>query len=220
MADTRFLPYSEAAELLRRYDIPLAPQRLVQTTEEAVAAANELGYPLALKGIATRATHKSDAGLLRLHLEDEAAVASASHALLATGSALGLEGLLVQAMVPPAVEMLAGITVDEQFGPLLALGSGGILVELLDDVVLRLPPLNKAQARRMIAATRSWPLLQGFRGRPPGDVPALVQLLANLSRLAQAESQRLASLDLNPVMVLPQSQGVRVVDLRIAVHSQ
>lgn len=219
MAKTSFLPYMEAAELLRSYDIPLAPQRLVQTAEEAVAAANELGYPVALKGIAAKATHKSDAGLLRLDLEDEAAVAGAAETLLATGARLSLEGLLVQAMVPPAVEMLAGITVDEQFGPLLALGSGGILVELLDDVVLRLPPLNEAQARRMVTATRSWPLLQGFRGQPPADVPALVQLLTNLSRLAQAESHHLASLDLNPVMILPQGQGVQVVDLRIAVHS-
>lgn len=219
MAKTSFLPYMEAAELLRSYDIPLAPQRLVQTAEEAVAAANELGYPVALKGIAAKASHKSDAGLLRLHLEDEAAVAGAAETLLATGARLSLEGLLVQAMVPPAVEMLAGITVDEQFGPLLALGSGGILVELLDDVVLRLPPLNEAQARRMVTATRSWPLLQGFRGQPPADVPALVQLLTNLSRLAQAESHHLASLDLNPVMILPQGQGVQVVDLRIAVHS-
>lgn len=219
MAKTSFLPYMEAAELLRSYDIPLAPQRLVQTAEEAVAAANELGYPVALKGIAAKATHKSDAGLLRLDLEDEAAVAGAAETLLATGATLSLEGLLVQAMVPPAVEMLAGITVDEQFGPLLALGSGGILVELLDDVVLRLPPLNEAQARRMVTATRSWPLLQGFRGQPPADVPALVQLLTNLSRLAQAESHHLASLDLNPVMILPQGQGVQVVDLRIAVHS-
>lgn len=219
MAKTSFLPYMEAAELLRSYDIPLAPQRLVQTAEEAVAAANELGYPVALKGIAAKASHKSDAGLLRLHLEDEAAVAGAAETLLATGATLSLEGLLVQAMVPPAVEMLAGITVDEQFGPLLALGSGGILVELLDDVVLRLPPLNEAQARRMVTATRSWPLLQGFRGQPPADVPALVQLLTNLSRLAQAESHHLASLDLNPVMILPQGQGVQVVDLRIAVHS-
>lgn len=219
MAKTSFLPYMEAAELLRSYDIPLAPQRLVQTAEEAVAAANELGYPVALKGIAAKASHKSDAGLLRLHLEDEAAVAGAAETLLATGARLSLEGLLVQAMVPPAVEMLAGITVDEQFGPLLALGSGGILVELLDDVVLRLPPLNEAQARRMVTATRSWLLLQGFRGQPPADVPALVQLLTNLSRLAQAESHHLASLDLNPVMILPQGQGVQVVDLRIAVHS-
>lgn len=219
MAKTSFLPYMEAAELLRSYDIPLAPQRLVQTAEEAVAAANELGYPVALKGIAAKASHKSDAGLLRLHLEDEVAVAGAAETLLTTGATLSLEGLLVQAMVPPAVEMLAGITVDEQFGPLLALGSGGILVELLDDVVLRLPPLNEAQARRMVTATRSWLLLQGFRGQPPADVPALVQLLTNLSRLAQAESHHLASLDLNPVMILPQGQGVQVVDLRIAVHS-
>lgn len=218
MAETRFLPYAEAAQLLQSYGIPLAPQRLVQTADEAVAAANELGYPLALKVISAQATHKSDAGLLRLQLEDEEALVEAAGALLAAGAALSLEGLLVQAMVPPAVEMLAGITVDEQFGPLLALGSGGILVELLDDVILRLPPLSIAQARRMIAATRSWPLLQGFRNHPPGDVPALVQLLMDLSRLAQSQAHRLASLDLNPVMVLPQGQGVQVVDLRIAIY--
>ena len=217
------VPYRQAEALLRRYNVPLAAARLVQSPHDAVAAAAEIGGPVALKAISTQVTHKSDAGLLRLGLDGDEAVAAAARQLLDVASsadpdARSLEGLLVQAMAPPAVEMIAGISQDAQFGPVLALGSGGILVELLDDVALRLPPLSLAQARRMITATRSWPLLQGFRGQPPRDVAALAELMVNLSRLAQAESQRLLSLDLNPVMVLPRGKGVQVVDMRLAVR--
>ena len=215
--EVRFLPYLEAAALLRRYGIPLAPAHLVQSPSEALAAAAALGYPVALKAISAEATHKSDVGLLHLNLDDDEALLAAAAELLPLGRALSMEGLLVQAMVPPGVEMIAGVTHDDQFGPVLALGSGGILVELLEDVVLRLPPLRAAQARRMVEATRSWPLLQGFRSQPPADVPALVELLVNLSRLALAEGERLVSLDLNPVIVLAPGQGVQIVDLRLAV---
>ena len=230
-AQARMLPYHEAEALLRRYDIPLAASRLVQSSEEAVAAAAEIGYPVALKAISAQATHKSDAGLLHLGIAAEETLAAAARQLLLRSNDLSrsqvrsddfsrsaLEGLLVQAMAPPGIEMIAGISHDPQFGPVLALGSGGILVELLDDVALRLPPLSPAEARRMITGTRAWPLLQGFRGRPPADVDALADLMVNLSRLSQDNAQRLLSLDLNPIIVLPRGEGVQVVDLRVAVR--
>ena len=220
MTESRILPYAQAEQLLRRYEVPLAPAQLVQSPPEAADAARALGFPVALKAISAQATHKSDAGLLRLQLDDAGAVAAAAAELLEASRALGLglEGLLVQVMAAQAVEMIAGIAWDEQFGPVLALGSGGILVELVDDAVLRLPPLTAAHARRMAAQTRSWPLLQGYRGRPAGDVAALAQLMVNLSHLAQGEAARLLSVDLNPVIVLPEGQGVQVVDVRVAVR--
>ena len=110
------------------------------------------------------------------------------------GEEAALEGLLVQKMLPPGVELIAGIHHDPQFGPLILLGSGGILVELLDDAVLRLPPLTTRQAMEMIQETRSYPLLQGYRHLPPADIPALAQLLVSLSHLA-AENEHIAGLD-------------------------
>ena len=213
-----FLPYLEGQRLLAHYEIPLAPARLVPDVAAAVAATGELGLPVAVKAISPAASHKSEAGLVRLNLSTEAAVRTAGESLFLAASGSPVEGLLVQAMLPPGVEMIAGVSADPHFGPVLAVGSGGILVELLDDAVLRLPPLTDRQARQMIAETRAWPLLQGFRSRPPADVAALASLLVKLSYLALDQSAWLESLDLNPVIVLPAGQGAWVVDLRLAVR--
>ena len=120
-------------------------------------------------------------------------------------------------MLAPGVEMIVGVHEDPQFGPMIALGSGGVLVELLDDVVLRLPPLTMRQAFSMIQETKAWRLLQGFRQYLPADVKALAQLLVNVSHLTVSQDGRICGLDLNPVIVLPEGQGVGVVDLRIEV---
>jgi acetyltransferase len=126
-----------------------------------------------------------------------------------------VEGILVQEMAAAGVEVMAGLFCDPQFGPVLACGPGGVLVELMDEVALRLPPLSAEDARRMIAETRLARLLAGWRGRPPADVDALAGLLVKLSRLAVDTAGQLAALDLNPVIVLPQGQGVAIVDVRV-----
>lgn len=219
MATTeRFLPYEAAATLLASYEVPLAPSRLVNSPAEAGAAADRLGFPLAVKVLSPQLSHKSDAGLVRLGLRSAGEVQAVSAELLAGFGSQRFEGLLVQKMVTGGLEMIVGASNDPQFGPVIALGSGGVLVELLDDVVLRLPPLTGQQAADMVRATRSWPLLRGYRGSPPADAPALAQLLVNLSRLAVEQARWLVSLDLNPVMVLPQGQGVMAVDLRMVVR--
>ena len=212
----RLLPYQQAVALLKQYDIPLAPGCLVSAPAEAIAAAESFGLPVALKAISPGLTHKSDAGLVHLNLTTPAEVETAARMLLAAAPH-DLEGLLVQRMVSTGIEMMVGLTRDPQFGPVIALGSGGVLVELLDDVVLRLPPITHIQAAGMIQETRSWKLFQGFRGRPPADGAALAQLLIKTSNLAVEQAGRIVSLDLNPVMVLPAGQGVQVVDLRIVV---
>ena len=121
----------------------------------------------------------------------------------------------MQEMVFGGVELIAGITRDPQFGPLLMVGSGGILVELLEDVALAVPPLTRAQALELMRQTQAWKLLGGFRGRPAGDTAALLELVCNLSRLALEQASQVASLDLNPVIVLPAGRGVKVVDARV-----
>ncbi|MGH2544883.1 MAG: acetate--CoA ligase family protein [Ardenticatenaceae bacterium] len=218
MPSDPLVSYREGAALLEAYGIPLAPARLVNTAYEAALAASALGFPVALKAIAPELTHKSDAGLVRLNLDTAVGVRDTALALLHATAQHELEGLLVQRMAPAGVEMLVGLTADATFGPVLALGSGGVLVELLDDVVLRLPPLTPSQAAAMLRETRSWRLLQGFRGGPPASVAALVELLMQLSRLAVEQAARLLSLDLNPVIVLPDGQGVQVVDFRLTLR--
>ncbi|MDX1416155.1 MAG: acetate--CoA ligase family protein, partial [Candidatus Promineifilaceae bacterium] len=223
------MPYLEAVNLLASYGIELPPANLVDTPGAAVEAAEQLGYPVVVKAISPDLSHKSDQGLLRLDLASPESVRLAASELLsarewtATPSLASgneqrpqhLEGLLVQKMLPAGVEMIVGVHNDPQFGLLIALGSGGIWVELLDDLQFRLPPLNQRQAMTLIQETRSWTLLQGFRHFAPADISALAQLLVNVSRLTMSESARIVGLDLNPVIVLPEGQGVGIVDLRL-----
>lgn len=214
----KMMGYLETAVLLQKHNIPLPPFQLVQTADEAVAAAESLGFPVALKAVSPDLSHKSDRGLVKLGLETAVSVKEAAVELLTAvswGKEATLEGLLVQKMSPSGVEMIVGIHHDPQFGPVVALGSGGVLVELLDDAVLRLPPLTTQQAMKMITASKSYRLLQGYRQYPPADVAALAQLLVDISRLAVAEDGRIASLDLNPVIVRPKRQGIGVVDVRV-----
>ena len=132
-----------------------------------------------------------------------------------------LEGALVQEMISgDAVEVIAGLLQDPDFGPVVAFGSGGIMVELLQDSSLRLPPLSRDEALEMIHETRGARLLQGFRGKPPADMDALTYALVCLSQLAADLGDLIAALDINPLMVLPEGQGVRAVDALVEIASR
>ncbi|MEA3334296.1 MAG: acetate--CoA ligase family protein [Chloroflexota bacterium] len=214
----RLLSYQATAAILDAHQIPLAPARVVSTPSEAADAAIDLGLPVALKALSSDLTHKSDAGLVYLDLQTPGAVESAGRTLADKTSGVQLEGLLVQTMVAGGVEVIAGLSRDPQFSLVIMLGAGGVLVELLDDIVLRLPPLTSQQAGQMIREIRVWHLLSGYRGQPAADIPALAQLIVNLSDMAIRQADRLVSLDLNPVIVLPQGGGVQVVDARMLVR--
>ncbi len=212
----RLLGYGESVALLARYGIATMPAEVAQTADQAVAAAQKVGYPVALKALSSAFSHKSDAGLVRLGLNDGDAVRQVATELLDTLSGHESEGVLVQRMAAAGVEVIVGLHQDAQFGPVVACGPGGILVELLDEVALRLPPLDRAQARALVAETRLARLLSGLRGQPARDVDALIDLLVKLSYLAVDEQTRLNSLDLNPIIILPGGDGTAVVDVRVS----
>jgi acyl-CoA synthetase (NDP forming)/RimJ/RimL family protein N-acetyltransferase len=213
-----WLPADAVAELLDAYGIPQAAARVARSPTEAGRCAAQLGETVAVKAIAPGLIHKSDVGGVRLGVRGATAAARAARevadAVREAGTAA--TGFLVQAMVPEGVEMLAGVAVDPDFGPVVVCAAGGIAIELIGDVQVRLPPLTARDAAEMVRELRTFPLLDGFRGAPVADVAALEDVLLRLSALAAAHPQ-ITELDCNPVIVTP--AGATVVDARVRVEA-
>ncbi len=193
------LSESEGLALLAEYGVPVAASREVDTAEAAVAVANGVGWPVALKSAAPGLAHKSDVGGVRLGIGDEDGVRAAYADL---SRRLGPR-VLVQAMAPVGLEMHVGLVHDDQFGPLVMVAAGGILVELLADRRLALPPIDEFRARSLIDRLRTRPLLDGVRGAPAADVDGLARVVVAFSRLATDLGDRLAAVDANPVVCGP-----------------
>ena len=206
--------------LLRCFGIATVPTRLCAGVEQAVAAAEALGYPVAVKLASRTLVHKSEWNGVRLKLRDAAAVREAFAGIAATVAAAGkaaeFQGVAVQAMAPDGAEVMVGMTLDPSFGPLVGFGLGGITVELLGDVVFRITPLTDRDAWAMVRGIRGRKLLEGFRGAPRADQEALVDLLLRISVLAETLPE-LQELDLNPVRVFAAGKGLLVLDARIRV---
>ncbi|MBI2467030.1 MAG: GNAT family N-acetyltransferase, partial [Candidatus Rokubacteria bacterium] len=211
-----WLAPDQVAALLACYGLPVAPQRVASSPEEAGSAAGALGGAVALKAIAPGLVHKTEAGAVRLHLRGADEVRAAAEDMVTRLAALGHPpaAFLVQEMAPKGVEMIVGLVHDAQFGPVVACGAGGVLVELLGDVSVRLAPLGREDAGEMVRGLRSYPLLTGFRGAPACDVPALEDALLRVSALAE-DLPEVAELDCNPIIV--HEKGALVIDARARV---
>ncbi|HWP57918.1 MAG TPA: acetate--CoA ligase family protein [Candidatus Acidoferrales bacterium] len=214
------LTFCEARELLGFYGIPVVETKPVGSADEAVAAARSLGFPVALKVDAKEIAHKTEAGGVALHLATEEKVREAYHAIALGCAAPGGPGtfsLIVQPMVENVAELLVGSVNDPEVGPLVVVAVGGIFTEALKDSATGLAPVSLAEARRMIFALRGKELLLGARGRPQADIDELARVIRAVSLLARDCSDRIQELDLNPVMVLPKGEGVRVVDALVVL---
>jgi acetyltransferase len=209
------LSYRAAETLLQAYGITTTQTLLAQSADEAVTAAEQVGYPCVVKVASVDLPHKTEFGALRLGLEDRESVRRAYDEMLSQVRALkpevDIEGVLVQKQIK-GVECLLGISRDEQLGPTLVMGLGGVFVEILADVALRIPPISAAEARRALESLKGARVFAGVRGAPPADIEALAQMAAQLSWLAYDLCDEIAELDLNPVMVLPKGQGAFAVD--------
>jgi acyl-CoA synthetase (NDP forming) len=199
----------ESARVAHAYGIPIARTEVVTDADQAVKAAGDIGYPVVMKGSGRAIQHKTDTGLLVAGVTDEATVRLAYEQLSA---AEGVEVVLVQEMAPEGEEVIVGFTEDPQFGPVVLFGLGGIFVEVLKDVALRVAPLTRRDAEEMIREVKAFPLLDGARGRPKADQGALVELILNVCRLAMDLRERVKELDLNPVRVRPEGKGVMALD--------
>ena len=214
----RWLTPKEIENLLDCYGISLVRTLRVKTPQEAGLAAQELGGQVALKAVAPGLVHKTEAGVVRLDLAGNKETEEAAEAMLKQLDSVGLEGagFIVQPMVGAGVEMLVGVTHDPVFGPIVVCGAGGVLVELLKDVAVRITPITDQDASEMIHSLKTFPLLNGYRGGPRYDVTALEQLILRVGTLVE-DIYEIGELDLNPVIVLPEGQGVSLVDARIRV---
>jgi acyl-CoA synthetase (NDP forming) len=197
----------ESLELLDAFGVPVVACREAANEADALAAAAEVGYPVALKTAEPGIAHKTELAGVHLALSDAAALADAYRDLSAR---LGPWVLVAKMVEGPTVEMILGLVRDPAFGPIVLLGSGGIHAEVLKDVVFALPPFDAAAARRLVDRLRLRPLLDGVRGQPPADVDAFCQAAADFSMLAAELGDRLESLDVNPVLVRP--EGCVAVD--------
>ncbi|MGO9853367.1 MAG: acetate--CoA ligase family protein [Steroidobacteraceae bacterium] len=207
---TRALSEHDAKAALAAFGVRV-PRSAVVRARDAAGAAEALGFPVVIKAGGEALEHKSEVGgvVLNVHSAAEAAQAALRLARLS-------DTLLVEEMVGDGVaEVLVGVSVDPQFGQLLVLGAGGVLTELLRDSVTLLPPFDAAAVEAGLKRLRMAPLLRGFRGRPAGDVPALVQTALACARYAQANVETLAELDINPVIVRPEGSGAVAVDALI-----
>jgi acyl-CoA synthetase (NDP forming) len=204
----RTLTEHDSKELLAAYGIPVTREEVVASAAAAAKAATAIGYPVVLKASSADLAHKSDLGLVRLGLTSAREVRDAYSELAAHSGG----DVLVAEMVDDGVECVLGVSRDELFGPTIMLGLGGVLVEVLRDVTFRVPPFDRAEARRMVEELAGAALLRGTRGRPRADVRALVDAIMRLQRLAVDHAGRLAELDINPLLVRPTGQGVVALD--------
>ena len=208
----------ESKQLLADAGVPVIEARLATSRDEAVALAGELGYPVALKVVSAQISHKSDVGGVKLDLAGVDAVREAFDAIGKAARAAApeatVDGVSVQRMAEPGVEVIVGMTTDSQFGPVLMFGLGGVLVEVLKDVAFRVIPIVARDAKQMIRELQGFPLLEGHRGQEPADLDALEALLLKLSEFIEGHPE-IAELDLNPVFAYPKSAVA--VDARIVL---
>ncbi|MBA2807021.1 acetate--CoA ligase family protein [Streptomyces sp. KM273126] len=203
-----------AKQLLRAYGIRVPREQLVTSAAAAVRAASLVGYPVVMKASGARIAHKTELGLVKIGLTSASQVRDAYRELtdIARYEGISLDGVLVCQMVERGVEMVVGVTHDRLFGPTVTVGLGGVLVEVLRDSAVRVPPFGEDQARAMLTELRGRTLLDGVRGAPPADVDALVEVVLRVQRMALELGDDLAELDINPLMVLPRGQGAVALD--------
>jgi acyl-CoA synthetase (NDP forming) len=209
-----------AKAILEAYEFPTLPDRLVSNVADAITAVRELGAPVVIKALVSGIAHKTEHGLVRLNVCSAEEAEQAARELLERGRALA-DGddvrLLVQPMISPVAELLVGARIDPDYGPLVVAGFGGINVELFKDVAVRLAPVSPAEAEEMLQSTRAFRLLNGWRGKPHGDVAAAAQVIGRLSQVIVDLEEKLREIEINPLAVLPVGHGCVPLDCLVAL---
>lgn len=210
----RVLDEAESKAMLARFGVPIPPGRSVHSAEEAAVAAEALGYPVVAKTLGV--AHKTDIGGVKLNLRNADEVSAAVKEMLRLSNVFLIEKMVRGA----AAELIVGVARDEQFGPYLVVGGGGILVEMLKDSVSLLLPATKEEVLRALARLKCAPLLNGFRGAPPADLNAAAGVILAVARIVESAPSSILELDINPLMLLPEGQGVVAADALIKLSTE
>ena len=214
-APSHTLDEAAGKQSLAGFGLPV-PRGKVVGASEAAQFADSLGYPVVVKAVSAQLAHKTEAGGVQLNVQNAEGVRAAVHRMAALSDRFLIEQMASQVVA----EIIVGVQRDAQFGLSLTLGAGGILVELLQDAQTLLFPVARADVQTALQSLKAWPMLSGFRGRPQGDVPALVDAVLAIAAYAQAHADRLVELDVNPVLVLPAGRGVLAVDALIRLTGE
>jgi len=209
----------ESKELLKKAGIPIVETKRARSKKEAISISKKAGFPVVLKISSPDVVHKSDSGGVKLGLANATQVGKAYNEIMSSVkqaySEAQIEGVSVQSMAPPGVEVIVGMSKDPQFGPVLMFGLGGILVEVLKDVSFRIVPVTERDAREMIREIKGYPVLEGYRGQKPASIPALEKLIVKVSQFVEKNPQ-IKELDLNPIFAYPDKAVA--VDARIILE--
>ena len=212
----------EAKQILRAYGIPIAEERLAHSLEEAIAMAREIGYPIAAKLVSPDIPHKTEAGVIALNIHSEEQLQEQYPEILKRGKIFRpearIDGVLIQEMVSgEGIETIVGLSQEPPFGPTLLFGLGGIFVEVMNDVSIRVLPVTRKDTLNMISEIRGYRVLQGTRGRKPADLEAITQVLLKTACLAAELKGAVAEVDINPLIVMEADKGAKAVDALITL---
>jgi len=217
--DRPILTEFESKRILKQAGISVVETRLAKTQKEAISFSRKMGFPVALKINSPEIVHKSDSGGVKLSLNNAAEVKKAYDEILKKMKKqypqAAVHGVSVQKMLQPGTEVIIGTSKDPQFGPVIMFGLGGIFVEILKDVSFRVIPVKRKDAQEMIEEIKGFPLLQGYRGKEPASVPALVEMILKISNFTK-ENPQIKELDLNPIFAY--RNKVVAVDARIVLE--
>ena len=205
--------------MLSLYGVPVVGERLTHSAEQAASAASALGFPVVLKVESPDLPHKTEAGVIRLNLASAGAVQDAYEAVMENAAKVSpaphINGVLVQPMVPQGIEMVVGATNDPLFGPLIVVGLGGVLVEVLKDTAIAPAPVTPREAEALLRHLKGVKLLEGFRGMPGVDIARLAEVISAVSRFAADHRDQVSELDVNPLICA--GNRITAVDALIVV---
>ena len=210
----------EGFEILNAYGFPLPKSILAKSEDDAIDAANKIGYPVVMKIASPQIVHKSAAGGVKVNLTNDEGIRNAFKEIVESAKQYDnkaeIKGVLIVEMVKGGKEMIIGSKLEPGFGPVIMLGMGGIYVEILKDVTFRLAPLTDQEANDMISSIKTKKLLEGVRGEKPSDIEKLSESIQRLSQLV-TDFKEIKELDMNPVLVMENGQGCKILDVRIGI---
>jgi len=212
----------ESKKLLAKYGIPVTKEYLCRSRDEALKKAEEFGYPLVMKLISKEIQHKTEAGVVKLNIKTTAEAGQSYDELLRNAAAYNpkakVQGVLCYRMIEePVAETIVGVLSDPYFGPAVVFGLGGIMVEIFKGRALLIPPFEREEVRRAIDSTKGSKLLYGFRGKPEGDIEALIDVIVKVGEMTVDLAGRIDALDINPLLILPEGKGVIAVDALVSI---